>query len=365
MSERIALFMKNFFGGGAERVVLSLAHGMADRGLKVDLVVCQARGPLYDQLQDNVRCIDLDVSRVLAGTVPLSRYLRQESPQALIAALSATNCVAVWARALARTPVKLVLTEHSTLSVFTKNASSKRDKMLPVLMRRTYPKADKIIAVSRGAADDLADVLNLERRRIAVIHNPVVSAEMLQKSYETVEDPWILDDSFPVILSAGRLTKAKGFDDLIQAFSIMRRYKKAKLIILGEGRERAHLEARARELGLESDVSMPGHVQNPYAYMRNADLFVLSSHWEGFANVLVEAMACGTRVVSTDCPSGPAELLEEGQWGEMVPVGDVVAFASAMDKSLDAANSLDPSERGLYFSVERAVDDYMVTMGLG
>ncbi|NLO89188.1 MAG: glycosyltransferase, partial [Clostridia bacterium] len=187
-----------------------------------------------------------------------------------------------------------------------------------------------VVAVSQGVADDLVKTTGLMRELIKVIYNPIVTPELLEKAKESIGHPWFKPGQPPVILSAGRLTAAKDFPTLIHAFARVRAERLARLMILGEGEERPNLESLVRELGLESDVSMPEFVENPYAYMARAAVFVLSSAWEGFGNVLVEAMAVGTPVVSTDCPSGPAEILEGGKWGKLVPVGDVEKLAKAL-----------------------------------
>jgi glycosyltransferase involved in cell wall biosynthesis len=197
-----------------------------------------------------------------------------------------------------------------------------------------YPWADAIVAVSKGVADDLAGAARLPRDRIKVIYNPVVTEVLFRKAEEPLEHPWFLPGCPPVILGVGRLTAAKDFPTLTRAFARVRESQSARLLILGEGKERDSLEKLVRELGLERDVSMPGFVDNPYAYMRRSSLFVLSSAWEGLPTVLIEAMACGCQVISTNCPSGPEEILDGGKYGELVRVGDAEAMSSAMLRAL-------------------------------
>jgi glycosyltransferase involved in cell wall biosynthesis len=201
-------------------------------------------------------------------------------------------------------------------------------------MRWTYPYADAVVAVSGGVADDLSRTIRLARDRIRVIYNPVLTREMLEMSHDEVEYPWI-GAGKPVILAVGRLVEQKDFPTLVRAFAKVRRDRDAYLVILGEGEERAHIEQIARELGLQESVFMPGFVSNPYACMRQATILALPSRWEGFGNVVVEAMACGTPVVASDCRSGPAEILEDGKWGELFPVGDSNAMAAAILRVLD------------------------------
>ena len=187
---------------------------------------------------------------------------------------------------------------------------------------------------------------------------------LFAKSEEALDHPWFLPGEPPVILGVGRLTQAKDFPTLIRAFALVRKKHPARLMILGEGEERSKLETLVQELGLEKEVSLPGFVDNPYKYMKRAAVFVLSSKWEGFGNVLVEAMALGTPVVSTNCPSGPAEILENGRWGRLVPVGDVYALAEAIIETLDEEHHPDVANRAKDFAVELAVEKYINVLGV-
>lgn len=236
--------------------------------------------------------------------------------------------------------------------------------MIPLLMKRMYPSADGIVAVSAGVADDLAQIINIPRCRVSVVYNPIFSNNIPELSKAQVDHAWLSRGQPPVIMAVGRFTQAKDFSNLIRAFSVLRKKTVARLIILGEGDLRESLEAVVSDLDLSNDVAFPGFVQNPYAWMSKAALFVLSSAWEGFGNVLVEAMACGTPVVSTDCPSGPAEILENGKWGDLVPVGDINALAEAMAAALDSREHPDVAARAADFSVDQAVHGYLKAMGI-
>jgi glycosyltransferase involved in cell wall biosynthesis len=270
--------------------------------------------------------------------------------------------IALLARAAAGGDTRVVVSEHSHCSMSLRNAESRRGRMMGRFMRWTYPRADGVVAVSAGVADDLAQAIDLPRARIAVVYNPVVTPAVLEQSLAELRDPWFAAGEPPVILGVGRLTVPKDFPTLIRAFARLRRTRPARLLILGEGELRAELEALAGELGLTDEVRLPGFADNPFAYMRRSDLFVLSSTWEGFGNVLVEAMACGTPVVSTDCPSGPAEILEHGKWGRLVPVSDVEALADAMLATLDAPTRPDVAVRAAEFNVASAVEGYLAVM---
>jgi len=209
---------------------------------------------------------------------------------------------------------------------------------MPFLMRLFYPWADKVVAVSKGVADDLVRITRLPKDKIQVIYNPVVTSEFFIKAEEPLDHPWFKPGEPPVILGVGRLTEAKDFPTLIRAFTLVRKERPARLMILGEGEDRPKLDALVKELGLEKDVALPGFVENPYKYMKRAAVFVLSSKWEGLPTVLIEAMALGTPVVSTACPSGPSEILEGGKWGRLVPVGDVEALAKAIVEALSTSH---------------------------
>ena len=234
-------------------------------------------------------------------------------------------------------------------------------------MRRGYAAADAVVAVSDGVADDLAALAQLPRGRVRTIHNPVVGPDLARLAAETVEHPWFRAGGPPVVLSVGRLTVQKDHPTLLRAFARLRATRPARLVLLGGAArpERtaewlAGLRGLAASLGVAGDVDLPGFVANPYPYMARSALFVLSSAWEGFANVLVEAMACGCPVVSTDCPSGPAEILDRGRYGPLVPVGDAEGLAGAMARVLDGQpDPAGPGRRAGKFTVGRAADAYL------
>lgn len=354
----IALFLPSLRGGGAERVMLALANGFAARGCKVDLILAQAKGPYLKDVDDAVRIIDLRVNRVIKCLPGLAAYLRRERPQAMVSALGHANVVALWARRISCVPVRVVVSEHSNFTISRANTRSIRERCKGYLMRWVYPHADAVVAVSQGVANDLATALGLARSRIHVVYNPVVTSDLYDKAAEGVKHPWFGPDQPPVILAVGRLTAPKDFPTLIRAFAQVRAIRKCHLVILGDGECRGPLESLIAQLGLIADVQMPGFQANPYAWMRNASLFVLSSAWEGLPTVLIEAMACGTSVVSTDCPSGPAEILENGKWGRLVPVGDVDRLAVAMLATLSETTKADVAKRAQDFDVEQAVSGY-------
>lgn len=366
MPEHIAIFAPSLSGGGAQRVMVNLVGAFTKRGLKVDLVLAQAEGPYLSEVPEAIRVVDLEAARVVATLPGLVRYLRRERPAVLLSAMDHANVVVLWAKRLAGVPTRIVVTVHTTLSHSTRSAPNARGRWIPYFVRWFYPWADAIVAVSQGVADDLVQTAGLARDRIQVIHNPVVTLELLEKAKAPLDDDWFGPGEPPVILGVGRLTKAKDFPTLIRAFARVHNQCPARLMILGEGEDRPALEDLVRELDLEADVALPGFVDNPYAYMARAAVFVLSSAWEGFGNVLVEAMAVGTPVVSTDCPGGPAEIMDGGKYGSLVPVGDVAALAGAVSAALDKTYQTERlKRRAEEFNLERITRQYMEVLGVG
>jgi glycosyltransferase involved in cell wall biosynthesis len=361
---RIALFLPLLGVGGAERVFFRLARGFAQRGHEVDLVLANATGPLRGEVPAEANLINLGASRVLWSIPRLARYLRERRPHALLATIAHANLAAIAAKRLARVSTLVAIREASTSKAERRSGSSLKCATVDLLRSRYYVKADVIIANSHGAAESLQKHNRLPSEKIRVVYNPVVSPELLHLAEQPLAHPWFADATHPVVLGAGRLTREKDFSTLLRAFALVRRERPMRLVIVGDGEERARLCALAQQLGVNQEVLLVGFDPNPYRYMRRASVFVLSSRWEGLPNVLIEAMACGTPVVSTDCPSGPREILEDGKWGILVPVGDPDKLAEAIIDTLDNPPAYDPAVRAADFSVERAVENYLTTLGL-
>lgn len=359
-SRRIALFLPSLAGGGAERAAINLAAGFVARGYAVDLVLARVEGAYLGQVHPNVRIVDLGASRPLTAVPALSRYLKKERPVALLSIMTNANIAALMAVQIARSSTHCVVCEQCTLSVDLASSSWANQIIVPRLLRYFYPRAHRVVAISRGVADDLALAIGLKRGSIAVIYNPIVSSEFVQLSREVVNHRWFQDGGPPVIVGVGRLTRQKDFGTLIRAFSHLRARTPARLIILGEGGDRADLEQLCRSLRVSDDVDLPGFVASPQAFLSRAALFVLSSRWEGLANVVVEALAAGAPVVSTDCPSGPNEILDGGKYGQLVPVEDPEAMAEAMIRVMTGEFvAADPRERVGMFDVDAIVDRYL------
>ncbi len=356
----IAILLPSFAGGGVERVMIHLSGHFAVQGLGVHLVAGKAEGPLLKEVSEEVDVIDLGARRTLGALPRLISYLRLRRPKALLSSMEHINLIALWARRISGVSTRLVLGIPNVQSRNVRGSATRRERLVPWLARLFYPWADAIVAVSRGAGDDLARSARIDRRRIRVIYNPAVTPGLLELARQPAPHPWFTDGGPAVVLGAGRLTAQKDFATLLRAFALARARQPLRLIVLGEGELRRPLETLADELGVAPEVRFPGFVENPYAFMSRSAVFVLSSAWEGFGVVLVEAMACGTPVVSTDCPAGPAEILEGGKFGRLVPVADAEALAEAILATLAAPL---PGEvlrrRADDFSLEKIGGEYL------
>jgi glycosyltransferase involved in cell wall biosynthesis len=356
---RLAIFLPSLAGGGAERAMVNLAHGFAGFGCTVDMVLAQAKGPYLSEVHEPVRIVDLKASRGLTSIPDLARYLRGEHPLALISVLDFANIIALWARWLAGSHTRILVNEQNTISRSASNSARLRQRMVPYLVKLFYPWADYVVGNSQGVADDISQTTGIPRQHIDMLYNPVVTPDLRKKVREPLEHPWFEDGQPPVVLAVGRLTKQKDFPTLIRAFAQVHRHMPARLIILGEGTDRRALEALVKQLNLSGDVALPGFVENPYAYMSRASTYVLSSRWEGLPTVLIEALYCGPPIVATDCPSGPQEILADGQYGELVPVGNVDSLAQAIEAGLTGKISPPGQESWRPFSLEAVVDQYL------
>lgn len=357
--KKIAIFLPDLRGGGAERVAVNLANSFAHRGYTVEMVLLSANGEFLTDLRPEIRVVNLQVKRLRGILFPLACYLRQARPTAVLACMWPLTLATLWARALARVSTRVVVAEHTTWSRSELLARWSVGWQVRTTMHRFFPSADGVIAVSQGAADDLARFASLDRKAITVIYNPVVGEAKPQARVPLAPVEW-WTGSHRKVLAVGTLKTIKDYATLLHAFAHLRQRVDARLLILGEGECRAALEKQVRKLGLEASVFMPGFTQDPSPYYQHADLHVLSSTGEGFGNVIVEALAAGTPVVSTDCPSGPREILRGGQFGSLVPVGDVAALASAMAESLAATHdTVALKARAQDFSIDKAVDQYL------
>ena len=399
VGHRFAIVAPSLAGGGAERKALYIGAGLIERGHEVDMVLhsllCHypdevpggARllfmsGRVDDTTRANLRSVPATPRRLVPDPVPwrvrfprigmatrlrppqlpllastrlpgwaagIAAYLDREQPRALLA----MNVLAVTAVAMAQR-----LTHRRVRVVATLHESLVRRRALR-RARCSYPFADAVVGVSDGVSREFAKIPDLGRNRAHVIHNPVVSDFLEEQSRKSVDHPWFEGTGDPVIIAIGKLNRNKDFSGLLAAFARLLTVRRARLIVFGEGRQRDRLRSLARRLGIADRVEFSGFVANPYAFLSRADLFVLSSRNDALPTVLIEAMACGCPVVSTDCPYGPREILEDCRYGALVPVGDPEALAAAMDRTLSEPPRREAlRERASFFSTERAVDQY-------
>ena len=327
-NRKLTFILPSLRGGGAERVILTLTELMLRKGYIVELVLIRSIGAFSNELPEGLKVIDLGRKRALFSLFALGRYLRSSSPEVIFPSLPHISIVTLISTWITRTKTVVIPIEHNTLSESIRYSPSMKQSLLPFLMRLTYPRARTVICVSQGVQRDLQRKLSLPPEKLMVIYNPVITEMLDSLSKQAVCHPWLSCRTKPVLVAAGRLTYAKGFDVLIDAMEIVCGSSNARLIILGAGPDEANLKQQIVEKNLSDHISMPGFIANPYPFFRLASIFVLSSRWEGLPTVLIEAAACGTNIVSTDCPSGPREILDSETSQELVPVGDHQALAN-------------------------------------
>lgn len=343
-----SIFLPDFNDGGVERMMVNIARGLADKGLNVDFITQSAGRPYLEFIPESVRLIFLKTNNIKQE---LTSYLHMVQPEVLLSSkpendLIAINCVRssgsstrVYPRLGAPQSPHYKMRRRYIL----KNWLRSRD------IQKAYHQADGIICVSHGVAADVQRTSKLPASMMHAIPNPTVTPEIATLARENLDHPWFAANQPPVILGVGRLSRVKNFPLLLRAFADVRQERPCRLMILGSGKKRNQLLRLASRLGIDADFALPGFVSNPYMYMAKAALFVLSSNIEGSPNVLVEAMACGTPVVATDCPSGPREILEDGRHGYLIPMEDKQAMVAAINATLDAP----PAPDTLQAAVER------------
>ncbi|WP_336722575.1 glycosyltransferase [Acinetobacter soli] len=336
--KKVALIIPTLGGGGAERTAVLLANGFANAGLETYVIAVNLAGEkskLKAELSPGVHLVDLACGQVKYMSRPLVAWLKQVQPDALISTMTHTNIMVYWAKQLSGITTRLICRETSTASVNLKHRTGLKKWLLQSAMRWVYQRCDVLVPVSQGVADDMQQYLGTALPKTHVIYDPVITPELYQLAQAAVEEPWFQPErSIPVIVAAGRLTEAKNYPLLLHAFAQLIQRTPAHLFILGEGEQRAELESLIHTLGLQQYVALPGFRANPFAYMAKADVYVMSSKWEGLPGALIQALALKLNIVSTDCPSGPREILEQGRYGVLVPNQDQAALSDALFKIL-------------------------------
>lgn len=359
---RILIAYWDLMVGGVQHMTTKLANAWVAEGHSVTIAVAKRHpGKELYPLDPRVELLDFGADRVRGYTLGLARLLRRRGREfdVLYSGTTVPNVAAVLARALARSRIKLVLSERDNPEAGFNALTSPVEKLIWRLKPWAYRRADALVCVSTPLADALARFTGIARDRIAVIHNPAAPDDA---SFLTAPapHPWLAGEAVPVIVAGGRHHPQKDFPMLLRAFAELRRRRPVRLALLGDGEERPKIEALIDKLGLRADVLVPGMQRDIMPWLVHGDLFVMSSRFEGFGNVLVQALAAGSRIVSTDCPDGPAEVLEQGRYGTLTPVGDAAAMADAMDRSLDEPR--DPERqraRAEQFSVRRIAARYV------
>jgi glycosyltransferase involved in cell wall biosynthesis len=362
-AKHFAIYIPTLEIGGAERVSVTLANGIAARGHRVTLLTVKDSGPFRANVREHVEVVALGGTGVIEAFPALVRWLKLEKPDAMLSMMAHTNLISIVARSVSKVKLRLIISERVSLA---HALPDMKGRITRVLTSFLYKRADHITVVTKAMIAEIVKHTGVAEARVSAIYNPVIDDDFLRQSNEKTSElhPWFELSDRRVILAVGRLDVQKGFDTLLAAFSILASSDdSAYLIILGEGKHRAQLEALRKKLGLIQRVAFPGFATNPYPSMKRASLFVLSSMSEGLPGVLVQAMACGTQVVSTDCPTGPREILEDGKWGALVPVGDEVALAHAMKNALVSTDAPPNVEsRAAFFNETNSVDRYLAIL---
>lgn len=354
---KIAILLPDLRPGGAERMRLQMANLWLSQGHQIEFVLCEKKGVLLESLPKGASIYSLRAPRLRSAISPLVRYLRTSEPDALLSAMWPLTVIAPLAARVARFPGRVVVSEHAPQSLSYRSRGAIHNALMRATMLVGYRLANGLVGVSSGVADDMARLSWMDRSAINVIHNPAATGRVVCAGYAL--PPALVGRDGPILLAVGNLKAVKRHDLLIRAFAKMP-VSNATLCILGEGEERDGLEALIASLGLHGRVLLAGYQADPAPWYAHADVFVLSSDHEGFGNVIVEALEHGLPVVSTNCPTGPNEILEDGKYGTLVPVGDVHALAKAMETALCGEHDRAVLKaRAQEFGVDKAATAYL------
>lgn len=335
MTRKIAFFLVSLNGGGAEKVFVTLANSFANLGFRVDLIVGKPGGAYLKEVSSDVNIVNLNRKRAIECLFPLAGYMRLQKPDVLYTTMNYLNILGIVANLIAGMPTKLVVREAATLTENLKLTGRLVRFFFPFLIKALYPFATSVVCVSEGVKQDLELYLWHNKKNLTVIVNPIEFGKISGLANAKPEHPWLGGD-IPVVIAVGRLSPEKDYETLIKAFAKVLEKRSARLIILGEGPERSRLEDLVLKLKVKASVQLVGFVENPFVFMKMADLYVLSSNQEGMPNSLLQATILGCKVISTDCKSGPSEILENGRYGLLVPIGDSTILANAILSQIEA-----------------------------
>lgn len=328
--KKLSVLMSFSGHGGVERMMANLIKQMAKSVASIDLLLLRNKSPHLTDMPENVNLIKLKTKHSGLAVGEIAAYLKKEQPEAMLVAKDRAGRAALKARKKAKVNTRICIRLGTNLSAALERKSALNQWLRRAPMRKLYALVDKVIAVSEGVRQDTLAITGIKDEQSCVIRNPVITADFREALMLTAPHDWLADPEVKVVMGAGRLSEQKDFATLINAFALVREKMPVKLIILGEGALRGALEEQVRQLGLENDVAMPGFQADIYRWLGKADLFVLSSRWEGSPNVLTEALSLGVPCVSTRCPSGPNEVLQEGKYGPLVSMGNAEEMADAM-----------------------------------
>lgn len=356
---RIALFLPTLEGGGAERAFVELANDFVARGVEVDFVLGSAQGPYRHELSGGVHVVDFATSDWVRMLFRLTGYLRERSPEALLSGLDPANVLAVLASAATGRLARCVISQRAVILPVWRHEHPRTWRFWTTLIRATYPRAAHVICNSTWAAREVIERFGVMATRCSVILNGIDTEHVRRLSTAPLQDSWVAPGGLPLVVSVGRLMTVKDMTTVVRAFALVRQKRECRLVILGEGVERAALEALVRSLGIEGSVRLPGFVANPFPWMSRADVLVSASLAEGCPNVLQQALACRTPIVATDCPGATAEVLEHGRWGRLVPLRDPERMAAAITATLDAGRAIDGRQRARDFDRGTTAERYL------
>jgi glycosyltransferase involved in cell wall biosynthesis len=358
----VAIYMHDFSGGGVERQTLTLARELQEHGTAVSLVVHRIQGELAGQIPPGLRVVELLGRRTLHDILLLARFLRRERPDVLLTNVDHNNIAGVLAKVVGASRTKVVICQHNALAGEFAVNERWTYRLIPLAYRLLSPFIVAAAGVSNGIAEELVRTAGLPRSKVVTIYNAVIGQDFQQRAGQELAHPWFCDGNGPVFVTAGRLVWQKDHSTLLQALALHRQSGGlGRLLILGTGPLRGLLETQAHGLDVGDAVDFIGFQANPLPWFRRADVFVLSARSEGFGNVLVEAMGCGTPVISTDCDYGPREILESGRYGILVPPRDPHALARVLDSARNLRSRFPASllmERAAEFNTAKCADRF-------